>query len=185
MRFFGKLGGPHDLAVSMVGLKLGDNFLQLGCGDGGLLAALASKVGLTGRACAVDDSPAGVVQGTRGAAKGGVLVEIAQAPYERLPHDDGAFDVVVVKDVAAGLDPERRAGCLQEARRVLRHGGRLLLIEEAGRGGLGALVSRRPQDPHYVASGGAVPALKAAGFVAVRTLGERAGLRFVEAVQPR
>ena len=126
-----------------------------------------------------------MARGTQGAARGGVLVEIAQAPYDRLPHDDDAFDVVVVNDLVAGLSPERRAGCLREARRVLRPGGRLVLIEKAGRGGLGALFSRRQQNPHYVASGGAEPALKAEQFVAVRTLVERAGLRFVEAVRPR
>ncbi len=185
MKFFGKLGGPHDLAVSMVGPKLGDNLLQLRCGDGGLLAALAAKVGLTGRACAVDDTPAGVARGTQGAAKAGVLVDIAQASYDRLPHDDAAFDVVVVNDLVGGLSPERRAACLQEARRVLRPGGRLLIIERAERGGLGALVSRGRENPHYVASGGAEPALKAEGFVAVRTLVERGGLRFVEGVRPR
>lgn len=185
MRFFGKLGGKHDLAVSMVGLKLGNHLLQLGCGDGGLLAALAAKVGLTGRACAVDETPAGVARGTQGAARGGVLVEIAQAPYGRLPHDQDAFDVVVLNDLVGGLSPERRVACLQEARRVLRPGGRLLIIEPAERGGLGALIRRRQQDRHYVASGGAEPALKAERFVAVRTLVERGGLRFVEGVRPR
>jgi len=185
MKFFGKLGGPHDLAVSMVGLKLGDAFLQLGCGDGGLLAALAAKVGLTGRACAVDDAEAGVARGAQGAAKGGVLVDIAQAPYGQLPHDDAAFDVIVLNDLVGGLAPEPRAACLREARRVLRPGGRLLLVERTGRGGLAALVSRPQADPHYTASGGAEPALKAEGFAAVRTLSERAGLRFVEAVRPR
>jgi SAM-dependent methyltransferase len=185
MKFFGKLGGPHDLAVSMVGLKLGDTFLQMGCGDGGLLAALAAKVGLTGRACAVDDSEAGVARGTQGAARGGVLVEIAQAPYDRLPHDSEAFDVVVLNDLLGGLAPEPRAAGLREAQRVLRPGGRLLIVEGIGRSGLAALIGRRPPDAHYVASGGAEAALKAAGFAAVRTLSERAGLRFVEAVRPR
>jgi cyclopropane fatty-acyl-phospholipid synthase-like methyltransferase len=40
----------------MVGVKLGDRLLQIGCGDGGLFAALAAKTGLTGRAAAIDPS---------------------------------------------------------------------------------------------------------------------------------
>lgn len=183
-RFFGKLGGRHDLAVSMVGVKLGDALLQLGCGDGGLLAALAAKVGLTGRAAAVDATRDGVAAGERGAAKGGVLVETAEAAYDRLPHDDAAFDVVVIHDLLAAMSREGRVVCLREARRVLRPAGRLTVVERI-RGGAGALVGRRHEDPDYRASGGVEPALKAAGFVAVRTLAERDGLRFAEGVRPR
>ena len=184
-RFFGKLGGRHDLAVSMVGLKLGDALLQLGCGDGGLLAALAAKTGLTGRAAAVDATAEGVAAGERGAQQGGVLVEVAQAPYAQLPFGDGIFDVVVAHDLLAELAPEGRVACLREAFRVLRQGGRLLVVERTERGGLGALVRRRREDPHYRASGGAETALRAEGFVAVRRLAERDRLRFVEGVRPR
>ena len=48
-----KSGGPRDLEVSMAGLKLGSNVLQVDGPDAGLIAALAKAVGLSGRACAV------------------------------------------------------------------------------------------------------------------------------------
>ena len=37
----------------MTGVKLGDRLLQLGCTDASLVAAISSKVGLSGRACAL------------------------------------------------------------------------------------------------------------------------------------
>ena len=44
------------LSVSMAGVKLGDRVLVVGCSDPRLIATLAVKTGLTGRACAVDES---------------------------------------------------------------------------------------------------------------------------------
>jgi len=55
MVWFRKPAGD-PLAVSMSGLKLGDRLLMLGCADTALAAALAAKVGLTGRACVLDES---------------------------------------------------------------------------------------------------------------------------------
>ena len=43
------------LAVSMAGIKLGDRLLVVGCADPILIARLAVKTGLTGRALAVDE----------------------------------------------------------------------------------------------------------------------------------
>jgi len=37
----------------MTGVKMGDRFAQVGCPDGGRLAAVALKVGLSGRAVAI------------------------------------------------------------------------------------------------------------------------------------
>ena len=41
---FLKRGEPYALVVGMAGVKMGDRFLQIGCADGGRLAAIASKV---------------------------------------------------------------------------------------------------------------------------------------------
>ena len=50
---FRRADDPHLLAVSMTGVKTGDRLLQLGCGHGDRLGAIAAKVGLSGRAVAV------------------------------------------------------------------------------------------------------------------------------------
>ncbi|MGH9314074.1 MAG: hypothetical protein ACRD1S_12870, partial [Vicinamibacterales bacterium] len=64
------------------------------------------------------------------------------------------------------------------ASRVLRAGGRAVVVEPAPRGGLAALV--RPQsDPQYSAE----EWLRSAGFKAVRVLAERDGQRFIEGVR--
>jgi ubiquinone/menaquinone biosynthesis C-methylase UbiE len=186
MALFKKLpGGFRDLAVSMVGIKIGDRLLQIGCGDGGLLGALASKVGLTGRACAIDSTPEGIAKGEAGAARAGALVETIVAPFHALPHDPDAFDVVVLYDVLARAPEDARRRWLREVSRVVRPGGRCLVVERLPRKGLAALVGQPAIDPTYTATGGAEGALRAAGFVAVRTLSERAGWRFAEGVRPR
>jgi len=50
---FLKQQNPHDLVVSMTGVKMGDRLVQIGCADAGRLAAVAGRVGLSGRALAV------------------------------------------------------------------------------------------------------------------------------------
>ena len=55
------------------------------------------------------------------------LAQVVQAPAEQLPFDDDAFDTVVSTLVLCGVDDQVQA--LQEARRVLKPGGRLLFLE--------------------------------------------------------
>ncbi len=53
--------------------------------------------------------------------------KLLRAPAEDLPFNDGSFDVAVSTLVLCTVDDQRRA--LDELRRVLRPGGRLLFIE--------------------------------------------------------
>ena len=171
------------LSVSMAGAKLGNRLLVVGCGDPDLIARLGAKAGLTGRACAVDESPPRVAEAERVALREGVLIEAGTTTYSTLPFDAAAFDLVVIRDVLPTLTSDRRVAAVSEAHRVLRPGGRCLVIETVARGGLSGLVgSSRPND-EYRATGGATSALGAGGFVAVRTLAEREHLVFVEAVK--
>ncbi|MCY4602153.1 MAG: methyltransferase domain-containing protein [Acidobacteria bacterium] len=173
-----RLGGPRELEVSMAGVKLGSRVLQMG-GDGGLIAALASVVGLSGQASAAVQEAGQVAAFERAAAKAGVLVEVKATSFASLPYEEASFDVVVIKNVLGGLRQNERVFSLQEAGRVLRKGGRCLVIEQSVRGGLGALFSRQQLDRQY-AAGGARAALAAEGFAGVRLLADRDGYRFTE-----
>jgi predicted methyltransferase len=70
-----------------------------------------------------------------------------------------------------------------EVHRVLRGGGRAVVIEDHGRQKFAGLVRTASDDPQYERSGGAVHVLDAAGFKATRTLAERDGQVFVEGVK--
>ena len=140
MRLFRQGIGPHDLAVTMAGVKMGDRLLQLGCGDGRLFAALATKVGLTGRALTVDEDHSACARAGAAAEKAGVYIEVETTSYSHLPCDDESFDVAVLRNVIGTRSPEQRVACLREVLRVLRPGGRCVVVEPAPRGGLGRAV---------------------------------------------
>jgi ubiquinone/menaquinone biosynthesis C-methylase UbiE len=185
---FLKRQDPYSLVVGMTGVKLGDRMVQIGCAHGGRLGAVAAKVGLSGRAVVVVPDDASAARARKGAADAGVLIEVEVAPPARLPLEDGSFDLAVVDDTAGALgwlSPEDRVAAIRELLRVLRAGGRALIIGAAPRSGLAALVSRARSGPPFAASGDATTALQADGFRSVRTLAEREGLVFVEGMKPR
>lgn len=175
---------PYMLIVGMAGVKMGDRILQIGCGDGGALAAVAAKVGLSGRAVAVVPDADSAERARRGAAAQGVLVEVELASDTALPADGAEFDLVIVDDAQrqfAALDAGTQETTTREALRVLKPGGRCLVITVLPAAGLTAMLGRGSTAPAFDPT----PALNAGGFRFVRTLGEREGLRFIEGVKPR
>jgi ubiquinone/menaquinone biosynthesis C-methylase UbiE len=185
---FLKRSDPYALVVGMAGVKMGDRLLQVGCADGGRLAAIAQKVGLSGRAVVVVPDESSAERARKGAANAGVLIDVEIAPPVRLPVEDAAFDLVIVDDTAGlmgSMRAEDRVATVRELLRVARPGGRAMVVGAAPRGGLGALLSRAQPGPSFAASGDAGKSLQADGFKSVRTLAEREGLVFVEGMKPR
>jgi ubiquinone/menaquinone biosynthesis C-methylase UbiE len=188
MPIFRKGLGPHALPLAMSGVKPGERLLYLGSGRPGLFAALAYRAGLNGRACALADGPRQEEALRRAAAREGVLVEIATGTSGAFPYDAEAFDVAVVDstDGAFGALPAAdRSRRLREVARVVRGGGRLVVVERTA-SGLRALFAGAPApaEAGYRAQGGAKPALEEAGFRPVRLLAERERYRFTEGIKP-
>jgi SAM-dependent methyltransferase len=181
MRWLRKPSGD-PLAVTMPGVKLGDRLLVMGCSDAPLIAALAQKTGLTGRAVAVDADAEVRTAAAAQVQREGALVETFSVEWTELPFEKDAFDIVVIRSVLPRLDAHRRTRVAQEAHRILRGGGRCVVIDPAPRGGLAALLSAA-SDPSYADAGGGTRPLEAAGFRGVRRLAEREGSTFVEGVK--
>jgi ubiquinone/menaquinone biosynthesis C-methylase UbiE len=173
----------------MTGVNLGDRLLQVGCTDASLLGAIGSKVGLSGRVCAIVPDDADAARARRAAEKFGFLLEMEIGSLGNFPFEDGAFNLIVVDSqngLLSAMKPEQRVATLQQAFRTLAARGRIVVIERGARGGLGALLGSSapaPVDPHYKSSGGAIAALEAEGFRAARLLAERDGLSFFEGVR--
>lgn len=175
----------EHLAVSMAGVKLGDRLLVVGCADPYLIAQLAVKTGLTGRAFAVDDDGRAVAAAEQIVSQEGALIETATAPWDAVPLDAESFDVAVLRDVLPHLTVADRDACLSEVRRVLRAGGRCLVIDGKGRGRLTPVVRRGPAPSDYREADGPVRVLTAQGLKPARILAARDGLLFAEAFKPR
>jgi len=187
MSLFARGGDPYLLVIGMTGVKMGDRLVLVGCEHGGRLGAVASKVGLSGQAVAVVPDQASAVRAQKGAAGAGVLVDVEVAAPTKLPVADQAFDVAVVDDTGGligGAAATDRPAIVGELGRVLRPGGRAVLIGGTPRGGLSALLARTPNGPPFVASDEGRQALMSV-FKFVRILAEREGLVFVEGIRPR
>jgi ubiquinone/menaquinone biosynthesis C-methylase UbiE len=171
------------LAVTMAGVKLGDRLLVVGAADPALIAALAGKAGLTGRACVVDASPSATASAAAAVERHGALIESFTSAWTMMPFDAAAFDVVIIRNVWKEVDDDARLRSATEVHRVLRPGGRSVVIDDIDRAGFNVLVRGSKSDSPYQRSGGATHLLEAAGFRGVRTLAAREGQQFVEGIK--
>ncbi len=181
-RIFRKGRGRREMVLAMVGVRMGERLACFGAGDPAMFAALATKVGLTGRACAVASDQAGAQAMTAAAADEGVLMEIESAIGWTSSLEPQSFDVAVVDGRLITDGQADGQACLREAFRVSRAGARLVAIL-SGERGAGALIGVE-RTSAGMAGSEMVRALEQAGFRPARLLAEREGLTFVEGFRP-
>jgi demethylmenaquinone methyltransferase/2-methoxy-6-polyprenyl-1,4-benzoquinol methylase len=101
--------------------------LDVAAGSGDLSAAFARKVGPTGQVWATDINGNMLAVGRDRLLDAGLVCPAVQCDAERLPFPDAYFDCV---SVGFGLrNMTRKAEALAEMQRVLKPGGRLLVLE--------------------------------------------------------
>ncbi|MFT3848413.1 MAG: bifunctional demethylmenaquinone methyltransferase/2-methoxy-6-polyprenyl-1,4-benzoquinol methylase UbiE [Propionivibrio sp.] len=124
-------GGMHRLwksfTIARSGVREGSRVLDVAGGTGDLSLAFARKVGKSGQVWLTDINNAMLTHGRDRLCDKGFLLPVAQCDAEKLPFPDDYFDCVTV---AFGLrNMTHKDAALAEMRRVLRPGGRLLVLE--------------------------------------------------------
>jgi demethylmenaquinone methyltransferase/2-methoxy-6-polyprenyl-1,4-benzoquinol methylase len=113
--------------VSLAAVQPGMKVLDIAGGTGDLARAFARQVGPTGCVVLSDINEAMLRVGRDRLLDDGVVVPTSVCDAERLPFATGAFDLVTV---AFGLrNMTRKDVALAEMARVVRPGGRLLVLE--------------------------------------------------------
>jgi SAM-dependent methyltransferase len=160
----------EPLPVAMIGVRMGERVVQIGLVDLRLMTTLAAKPGLSGRSAIVLADDRDLVRAQSAAAEAGILIE-AHVARDAYPFDTGTFDVAIVHGVTDSL---------REVHRVVREGGRAVVVEAGTRTGLSALLgSGRPA----TSADATMAALESAGFRAARLLADKEGYRFIEALR--
>jgi demethylmenaquinone methyltransferase/2-methoxy-6-polyprenyl-1,4-benzoquinol methylase len=123
--------GLHRLwkafTVRLSGVREGDRVLDVAGGTADLSLAFARRVGERGRVWLTDINHDMLSHGRDRLIDKGFSMPVAQCNAEKLPFPESSFDCVTV---AFGLrNMTHKEAALAEMRRVLRPGGRLLVLE--------------------------------------------------------
>lgn len=119
----------RDRLVRLARLERGESVLDIGCGTGSLAIAAKRRVGPSGSVDGVDASPEMIARARRKARRAGTEVSFSHGDVTELPFPSDQFNVVLSTMMLHHLPAGAREQCMRELRRVLRPGGRALVVD--------------------------------------------------------
>lgn len=114
-------------AVKLSGAKAGDKVLDCATGTGDLAITFKKKVGNTGYVKGTDFCQEMIDPAPAKAAKKGLVIDFEVADAMALPYEDNEFDISSISFGIRNVDDP--LVCLQEMARVVRPGGRVVVLE--------------------------------------------------------
>ena len=129
---FGREGEFREKIIDLARLRTGESVLDVGCGTGTLAIAAKRRVGTAGTVCGIDASPEMVARACKKAKKTGLKIDFRNEALQELPFTDAQFDVVLSTLMLHHLPRKIREDGIREIRRVMKPGGRALVVDFGG-----------------------------------------------------
>lgn len=158
----------RERLADLARLEPGQSVLDIGCGTGSLAIVAKRRVNAAGSMHGIDASPEMIARARKKALKAGVDITFRQGVAENLPFPDGRFDVALSTLMLHHLPSAARKQCLREIRRVLKPGGRVLVVDFGKPGHGSSLIGHFHRHGHVAAENLAV-LLRGAGLEVIES----------------
>jgi ubiquinone/menaquinone biosynthesis C-methylase UbiE len=119
----------REKLLRFAALQWGESVLDIGCGTGTLAIAAKRQVGPAGAVSGVDASPEMLTRAEKKARRSGLEVSFKNGLAQSLPFPAARFDVVLSTVMLHHLPKNSRREMAAEVRRVLKPGGRVVVID--------------------------------------------------------
>jgi ubiquinone/menaquinone biosynthesis C-methylase UbiE len=126
---FGRERAVRKDVLRLAGLARGDSVLDVGCGTGTLAIAAKERLGAAGSVLGIDASPEMIARARAKAKRRHLDIAFERAAAEALPFPNARFDVVLSTIMLHHLPRKIREQAAREIRRVLKPGGRAVILD--------------------------------------------------------
>src|SRR5262245_60940217 len=165
----GREGAFRQKVLDLARLKAGESVLDVGCGTGTLAIAAKQRVGPSGSVHGIDASPEMIARASAKARKAGLDIVFKSESIEALSPPDAQFDVVLSTLMLHHLSRKLREQGVREMHRVLKPGGRLLVIDFGGLEQQKGLLAHFHQRHGHVKPTEIITLLSAAGLTVIES----------------
>ncbi len=129
--FFGRERRFRTTILDEAQIAQGESVLDVGCGTGTLALAAKERVGPSGTVHGIDATPGMIEVAQRKAGKTDFDIEFQVGLIEEIPFPDATFDLVLSTMMFHHLPEELQSAGLREIERVLKPGGRFVVVDFA------------------------------------------------------
>jgi demethylmenaquinone methyltransferase/2-methoxy-6-polyprenyl-1,4-benzoquinol methylase/phosphoethanolamine N-methyltransferase len=125
----GQRGRLRAMTVDLAGITPGATVLEVGCGTGDVAISARARAGSGAAVYGIDPAPEMIAVARDKAERGRQAVDFQVGVIEALAFPDASFDVVISSLMMHHLPDDLKPRGLAEVLRVLKPGGKLLIVD--------------------------------------------------------